>query len=466
MHLAPSPLLFTPPLCSLEHSFAFIHWRSMLELNPAVPDRMYLLNSRRLARRTFLRAGAVSIALPLLEAMLPRGLRATSAAEAMAPRRLLLVARVLGTNADYFFPRKVGPNFEATRYLKWLERHRGRFTVISGMSHLGYASGHRSEAGLFTGVAGERIQRVDFIRNTVSLDQLVAEKVGSATRFSGLAMGSSTTVPMVFNRNGVPVPTENRPEEVFRRLFLQGTPESVAAEARRLRDGRSILDQVQDQLKGIARSVGSEDRARLDLLAVSIREAEQEIHQSEAWSGRPLPKVDRVLEDFRNPRWSSSQRMRYDLAALAFQTDSTRVAVALESPGDPGDAPGATLGHHDASHHGKDPRKLEELALFEEEETRNFAVLLDKLVNTREGNGTLLDRTIVFWGSNLGNPSAHACDNLPILVAGGGFKHQGHLSFDSENNQALSNLYLRFLHQLGIEQERFGSSTRVFSELG
>jgi hypothetical protein len=158
--------------------------------------------------------------------------------------------------------------------------------------------------------------------------------------------------------------------------------------------------------------------------------------------------------------------MRYDLAFLAFQTDSTRVAVALEREGNPGDAPGASLGHHDASHHGQDPGKIEQFALYEEEETRNIGVLLDKLSGAREGDGTLLDRTIVFWGSNIGNPSAHASSNLPILVAGGGLKLSGHVAFDRQRNKPLSNLYLRILHQLGIEATAFGSSTGALGELG
>jgi hypothetical protein len=158
--------------------------------------------------------------------------------------------------------------------------------------------------------------------------------------------------------------------------------------------------------------------------------------------------------------------MRYDLAFLAFQTDSTRVAVALEGEGGPGDAPGATIGHHDASHHGQDPKKIEQFALYEEEETRNFGLLLDKLAEAKEDGGSLLDRTIVFWGSNIGNPSAHASSNLPVLVAGGGFRHRGHVAFDRKNNKPLSDLYARIVQQMGIDADRFGSSAGILSEIG
>jgi hypothetical protein len=420
---------------------------------------------RQLSRRTLLRAGAVSIGLPLLSAMLPAGWGGEAKAAALRPRRMLLIGRVLGTNGQYLFPEKAGPDYEATRYLKLIDRHRGRFTVFSGMSHVGYPNSHHTESGLLSGVDPERIQRSDDIRPTVSLDQLVAEYVGRATRFPCVLMGGANQ-PMTYNRSGVPVPCEPKPEETFKRLFLDGSPEQVARELRRLEDGKSILDGVRDQLRGIGRDVGSEDRARLDLLATSIREAEQELQQEQAWANKPKPKVDRRAEDFRNAGWSSGQKMRYDLAFLAFQTDSTRVAVALEGEGGPGDAPGANIGQHDASHHGQDPKKIEQFALYEEEEMRHFGGLLDKLAAVSEGDGTLLDHTMVFWGSNIGNPSAHASNNLPILVAGGGFRHRGHVAFDRQRNKPLSNLYVRMLRQMGVEAERFGSSTGVLSEIG
>jgi hypothetical protein len=420
---------------------------------------------RGLSRRTFLRAGAVTIGLPLLNAMMPVGLGAEKKAAALRPRRLLLVARVLGTNAEYLFPRRTGLDYEPTRYLKLIDRHRGRFTVFSGLSHLGYPNSHHTEAGLLSGMAPECIQRGDDIHPTVSLDQFAAEKVGRETRFPCVLMGEANQ-PMTYNRDGVPVPCEPRPEETFKRLFLEGTPGAVAREVLRLQDGQSILDGVRDQLKAVGRDVGTEDRARLDSLATSIREAEQELRREQAWAGKPKAKVDRKAEDYRNVTWSSGQKMRYDLAFLAFQTDSTRVAVALEGEGGPGDAPGATLGHHDASHHGQDPKKVEQFALYEEEETRNIGLLLDKLAGAQEGGGTLLDRTVVFWGSNIGNPSAHASNNLPILVAGGGLKHRGHVAFDRKSNKPLSNLYVRMLHQLGVEVAAFGSSTGALGEIG
>jgi hypothetical protein len=426
---------------------------------------MNVHNLRGLSRRTFLRSGAVVLGLPLLNAMLPCGLRAEQQAAALRPRRLLLIGRVLGTNAQYFFPQKAGLDYEATRYLKLLEAHRGRFTVVSGMSHRDYPNSHHTESGLFTGMTPERIQRADDIRATVSLDQLVAEKVGGETRFASVLMGRANQ-PMTYNRSGVPVPTEEKPEAIFRRLFMDGTREEIAHETQRLRDGHSILDGLRGQLQSLGRDVGAADRARLDLMATSIREAERELAQAEAWVSKPKPKVDRRAEDFRGADWSSGQKMRYDLAFLAFQTDSTRVAMALEGEAGPGDAPDTQIGQHDASHHGQAPEKIEQFARYEEEETRHIAGLLDKLHTASDGDASLLDRTTVLWCSNIGNPSAHASNNLPVFIAGGGFKHRGHLAFDRASNAPLSNLYLRVLRQFGIEDVSFGSSTAVLSELG
>lgn len=426
---------------------------------------MMRYNFGRLSRRSCLRCGAVVLGLPLLDAMLPIGLRADQKAIAIRPQRLLLIGRVLGTNAEYFFPQQAGLDYEATRYLKLLDSHRGRFTVISGMSHRDYPNSHHTESGLFTGMTPERIQRADDIRATISLDQIVAEKIGDATRFASVLMGR-TNQPMIFNRSGVPVPTEEKPEAIFRRLFMDGSPEEIARETQRLRDGQSILDGLRGQLKSLARDVGAGDRARLDLLATSIREAERELTQASAWVAKSKPTVDRQVEDFRGAGWSSGQKMRYDLAFLAFQTDSTRVAVALEGEAGPGDAPGTQIGQHDASHHGQSPEKIEQFARYEEEETRHIAGLLDKLHGASDGDGSLLDHTTVIWCSNIGNPSAHASNNLPVFIAGGGLKHQGHLAFDRNSNKPLSNLYLRVLHKFGIEESSFGSSTDVLGELG
>jgi hypothetical protein len=419
----------------------------------------------RLNRRTFLHAAGVSIGLPLLDAMLPTGLHAEKKAAALRPRRMLLVGRGLGLHAPYFFPEKPGKDYDVTRHLKPLQAHRRDFTVFSGLSHRGYAGGHGTEVALFTGVAPEGLRFPD-IRNTISLDQEVASRLGGQTRFSSLTLGGGD---VSWNRKGVKVPSESRATQVFKQLFIDGTPQEVARELERIKAGQSILDGVRAQARTLAGTLGPADRQRLDLLLSSIREAEQRLEQDQAWVKKPKPKVKvkPFTDDYiTNQRMLDRQRQWYDLVHLALQTDSTRViALWLWSHTERLDLPGVSITHHDASHHGQDEGKIKQLAVIEENEMKLFAKFLDKMKATNESGRSLLEQTVVFHGSNLGNASAHTCDNLPILLAGGGFKHAGHVAFNRKNNKPLSNLFVRMLGQMGLEMDRFGSSTGTLSEV-
>src|SRR5436190_13813242 len=211
-----------------------------------------------LNRRTFLRSAGVCIGLPLLDAMLPIGLRAEQKAAAMRPKRLLLISRPLGYHAPHFFPDKPGKDYEPTRYLKPLQPHRADFTIFSGMSHRGYPGGHHTEVALLTGVAPDGVRFGD-IRNTISLDQEVASRLGSATRFPYLSLGNGGTGALSWNRKGVKVPAEGRATQVFRQLFIDGTPEEVAREIQRIETGQSILDGVRDQARALAKALGPAD---------------------------------------------------------------------------------------------------------------------------------------------------------------------------------------------------------------
>jgi hypothetical protein len=417
-----------------------------------------------LNRRTFLRSAGVCIGLPLLDAMIPAGLGAERKAAGLRPRRMLLIGRPLGLFGPNFFPAKVGADYEATPYLKPLQDHRRDFTVFSGLSHRGYPGGHNTEVALLTGVAPEGVRFGD-VRNTISLDQEVAARLGGETRFAYLALGGG---PLSWNRKGVKLPSEDRATEVFKQLFIDGTPEEVARQVEGIEAGRSILDGVRAQARSLGQSLGPADRGRLDLMLTSIREAEQRLQQDEAWVTRPKPKVEArpFTDDYLNdPRTLDRERQWFDLVPLALQTDSTRViALWLWSHGRV-EVPGVEIAHHDASHHGQDESKIKKLAAIEAAEMTLFGKLLDKMKGTCEAGRSLLDQTVVFYGSNLGNASAHTCDNLPILLAGGGFRHAGHVAFDRKDNQPLSNLFVRMLHQMGLETDRFGASTGVISEV-
>ncbi len=414
-----------------------------------------------LNRRTFLRSSGVAIALPLLEAMVPVSAYAAKRA-AQSPKRLLLVGRPLGMYAPYFFPEQTGRDYQPSRYLKLLQPHRDQFTVFSGMSHR-YASGHFAEVALMTGVRSEDVRAND-IRNGISLDQEVASHMGGQTRFNSLVIGGGNAA---WNRRGVRIPSQSRATQVFRQLFVSGTPAEQEGELRRIRDGQSILDDVRGQIHALNKKLSESDRQRLELYLSSVREAEQRLQQAEAWSTTPKPQVEfpAPTSDFGGAQLLERTRQWFDIVHLALQTDSTRVISLWLSSQERPEITGVTLAHHDASHHGQEPSKLEQLSRIEEAELQLFGEFLEKMKQASEGEQTLLDRTVIFYTSNLGNSSSHDNANLPILVAGGGFKHQGHVAYDRKNNTLLSNLFVRMLHQLDIEAESFGASNGVVSDI-
>ncbi len=415
------------------------------------------------SRRYFLRAAGVSLALPWLEGLAPR--RARGAAPPRLRRRMVCICTPLGMHPPYFFPTRAGKDYPLSPYLEVLKELRDDFTVISGLAHPDVGPSHDSISSFLTAAPHPEL-RAGF-RNTISLDQLAAEHIGQTTRFASLAL-SCEGFSLSWTRSGAIVPSTSWPSSVFAQLFLEGRPEEVRAQARRLRDGQSILDAVRDQARKLKSGLGSSDRDKLDEYFTSVRELEQRLATAEKWSKVPKPKVNvRPIQNVHNPTdLVGKSRAWFDLIHLALQTDSTRL-VTLLLLGTSGVPPvrGVSLGHHDLSHHGKDPGKIEQLKKIEQAKLTALRDFLKKLKETKEEGASLLDRTMVFFSSNLGNASTHATRNLPILLAGGGFKHGRHLAFDPVKGPPLSNLYVSMLQRLGIEVSRFGSSTGTLTGL-
>jgi hypothetical protein len=406
----------------------------------------------KLTRRTFLRAAGVSLALPWLDAF-------AQGPAAAPPRRMLCVCTPLGLHAPYLFPSQSGRDYELTPYLDVLRDFRNDFTVMSGLAHPDVGSSHDSIYSFLTAAPHPEIR--GGFRNSISLDQFAAERIGGETRFPSLAL-SCEGFSLSWTRSGAIVPSDSFPSSVFARLFLAGRPDEVQAQARRLRDGRSILDAVGEQARSLQPQLGSADRDKLDEYFSSVRDLERGLARSEEWSQRPRPTVNvPPPQDNRNPAdVIGKARLMFDLIHLALQTDSTRLitllllGTSLVPP-----IQGVNLGHHDLSHHGQDPGKIAQLRAVELEKLRAFVAFLTKLKDTREQGGTLLDRTMVFFSSNLGNASSHSTRNLPVILAGGGFRHGQHLAFNPASPPPLSNLYVSMLRRLGINADRFGSST-------
>jgi hypothetical protein len=413
-----------------------------------------------LHRRQFLRAAGVSLAIPCLDAF-------ASARAAETPRRrMVCICAPLGLHREYFFPEKDGKDYELTPYLEVLKDFRDNFTVVSGLSHAGQSPGfaHQASASFLTGA--QNAGRPGF-RNSISVDQLAAEHVGGQTRFPSLAL-SGEGAGLSWTRTGALVPAATSPAKVFAKLFLDGKPDEVKAQVGRLADGRSILDDVRDQAADLRSKVGADDRDRLDEYVTCVRDLEKRLARDEAWAKTPKPKVN-VPPPTDIPNVADllgRTKLLFDLTHLALQTDSTRiVTIMLGGTTAPPPIPGVTLGHHDLSHHGKDPGKLAQLKTVETETMKTLRDLLAKLRQSKEEGSSLLDRTTLFLGSNLGDGSSHSVKNLPVLLAGGGFKHGRHLKFDPQNPPPLCNLFVSMLQRLGVEADKFSTGTGTLTGL-
>jgi uncharacterized protein DUF1552 len=415
--------------------------------------------SKSVSRRRFLRAAGVSLALPWLDALAP------AQSGGRPPRRMVCICTPLGLHAPHLFPERAGRDYQLTPYLDVFRDLRNDFTIVSGLSHPEVGASHDSIFSFLTAAPHPEI-RAGF-RNSISLDQFAAAQVGGETRFPSLTL-SCEGFSLSWTRSGAIVPSDSFPSTVFRRLFLEGRPDEVEAQVRRLRDGRSILDAVADQARGMQPSLGARDRDKLDEYFSSVRELERGLARSEEWSRRPRPRVNvSPPQDNRNPAdVAGKAQLMFDLIHLALQTDSTRlVTLLLLGTSLVPPIAGVSLGHHDLSHHGQDPGKIAQLRSVELEKLRTFRAFLAKLKDTREQGGSLLDNTMVFFGSNLGNASSHSARNLPVILAGGGFRHGQHLAFDPNNPPPLCNLYVSMLQRLGINADRFGSSTGTLTGL-
>ena len=354
-------------------------------------------------------------------------------------------------------PRRRG-DYIPTPYLEIFGSLRNELTVFSGLSHPDVNRDHGTEASFLT--AAPHPETSGF-KNTISLDQFAAERIGNLTRIPSLTLNTGAN-GLSWTRSGVRIPADSQPSKVFARLFLDGTAQDVNAQVRRLRDGQSIMDTVQGHARTLQRSLGHRDREKLDEYLTSVREVELRLARGQEWAKTPKPRVT-VTPPRDIPSAADvvgRTQLMYDLIHLALQTDSTRLitlmisAISAVPP-----IEGVSIDWHNLSHHGKDPSKIEQLALIEKEELRLFRDLLAKLQATSEPGATLLDRTMVLFGSNLGNASSHDARNLPILLAGGGFKHGQHLALDSNKNQPLANVFVSMLQRLGLEVDSFATST-------
>lgn len=414
-------------------------------------------------RRAFLRGLGVSLALPMLDCMRPAFARA---AGSPPPRHLLAISNNLGVLPKPFFPQAAGRDYALSPYLETLKEFRNDFTIFSGLSHPGVVGGHSTENCFLTAARGPTSSG---FRNQISLDQFAAEKLGQVTRFPTLNLGVNIVKAnrsLSWTRDGVLLPAEDSALALYKKMFVQGSAAEVEQRLRQLRERGSILDAVLAETRQFSRGLGSDDRERLDQYFTSVRELEERLQVAGEWEQRPKPTVDlEPPQDIRdNARFLEKFRLMLSMAELALVTDSTRiVTMMVDGFATPvfelGDQTRSTDGYHNLSHHGQTKEKVAQLDKVDRQQMAMLRTLLQNLAAKKESDRTLLDQTMVLYGSNMGDANTHDNTNLPILLAGGGFKHGQHLAFKRDDNTPLCNLFVSMLQRLGVEADTFGSST-------
>ncbi len=438
---------------------------------------------RHITRRTVLKGLGTALALPMLDCMLPTRARAEAAALAVLPRRLAFIYIPNGVHLPDWTPQTVGSNFDLPPTLAPLADHKDSLTVFTGLAQdKGRANGDgpgdhaRALSSFLTGCQAFKTNGAN-IRVGVSADQAAAEKVGHRTRFPSLELGvdrgaqsgncdsgysCAYSSNMAWRSPTSPLPKEVDPRLVFERLFgsALGT-ETEQARAIRAKYEKSILDFVREDAGRLKNKLGATDKRKMDEYLTAVREVEQRIAHAEKSSARELPQVARP--DGIPPEHAEHLRLMIDLLVLAFQADLTRISTFMF--GNAGSNRsyafiGVPEGHHDLSHHGNDEQKQAKISQINQFHTKNLAYLLDKLKAIREGDGTLLDQSMIAYGSGLGDGNAHNHDNLPILVAGraGGTLQAGrHLKFEKET--PLNNLWVSLLDRIDAHVDHLGDAT-------
>lgn len=409
-----------------------------------------------ISRRTVLRGLGAALSLPLLDAMSPP---CAATPKFVETQRLIAIQTNQGILPKNFFPTGVGPDYVASPYLKILDAFRASMTVLSGVSHPEVDGGHSAEQCFLT--AAPHPGRGGF-RNSISVDQYAAERIGHLTRFPSLSLAVGTKQSLSYTQSGVQIPGEDSPSSLYRRLFVQGSKAEVDAQVAKLRHGRSILDSVGERAKELSKRVGPSDRNKLDQFYTGVRDLEERLHKSEQWEQMPKTKV--AMEpprDYDDPgALIERTRIMFDLARIAVETDSTRlISIYIHQNVAKPNIPGVDTGTHPLTHHGNQPEKLDQLTKIESAQFAELARLLGGLKDTSAASGSLLDQTAVIYGTCMGNANAHTNNNLPMLIAGGGFRHAQHLALGGAHDYPLPNLFVSVLQRLGIETDTFATST-------
>ena len=419
-------------------------------------------------RRFLLQSIGTTLALPGLPSLMaqPTGNSALQAAKGAGAgaRRFVAIGNLLGYQTKQLFPTTTGRNYEKTTLLDPLWDNRHQMTVFRGLDH-GVKGGHFAVHSFLSGVLNSEAQnRPD---GNVTIDQYLADEVGFETRFPSLTVGSEGGIhggcQIAWTKSGVRVPPITGPAQLFDQLF---TSDSQERQTRRVQENKvqsSILDSVLTDANRLSRQVNKEDKDKLDEYFTAVRDVEKRLELRKRWANEPKPKAP--FDKPANRNTVEDLPMLYELIALALQTDSTRIAT-LEIGGDflPQNL-GIDKAYHGLSHHGNDPEVIAHLITLEKYQIQHFGKFLTRLSQIQDGDRTLLDSTSVVFGSGIGDANSHKNSDLPIILAGGGYKHGEFREVPREgiNKVPLCNLFVDIAQKMGVETESFGSSTGCFS---
>ncbi len=409
---------------------------------------------KNLDRRFFLKGAGACLALPFLPSLKGQ----TKNNNTSNPKRMVFIDVALGFEPGNFFPKDSGKNYTLSPTLEPLKNFKDKFTVFSNIEHIGMNGGHRAQHALLSGVLVNDAAK--FPERNISADIKATELVGVKTRYSSLCMAfGSGDNRLSWSKSGNALPMIETPNEIFKMLFVDDPLSVKNQQKKSLDESKSVLDAVLLQANQLTQNLNAEDKAKMDEYLTSVRETEQKLHLQKAWIDLPKPKV-KAFDPIKGNIYANIEeayQVYYDLILLALKTDSTRIiSVVFPPTGSVLKLPEISTGYHLLSHHGKDPERLTQLHLIEKFHMEQLAIFMKKLEDTKEGAGNLLENTSIFMGCSMGNASSHSNRQLPALLAGGNYKHAGHMKM--EKLTQLSNLYVTMLQNFGMKIEKFGPS--------
>lgn len=417
-------------------------------------------------RRAFLRGCGAAIALPFLESVSKPSQLLAAAGKAQDPMRMVCVGLNYGLYPGDFFPKETGRNYALSPLLKPLEGLRDDFTVFSHLDHPGMKGGHEAVHTFLSGILSKESKGMS--EGNITMDQKAAEFVGATTRYASMQIGIGGG-GLSWTRNGVGIPPIAQLQVMFDALFQETSESKRKRLSESYHRNSSILDVVHEDAGALKKRISRNDLDKLDEYFTSIREVEKRLGQTEVWLHEPKPKTDYRIPQPTPDSFYEEVPVYYDLMRLALETDSTRIlSCGIDGWGGDSGLPGVTQGYHFLTHHGHDATRLKQLSIIETFHTKAFADFVESLKRSQVSKDeSLLDKTMVLFGSGMGNASSHSNRDLPLVLAGGGFKHGEHKDYPKKGPRQTPacNLYVSMLQRFGLEIDQFGTSTGTLEGL-